>query len=208
MISLGHFLGIWKFLFKTDGNPYRNLVLKQGRSDQTMALLAILPSIASGISQGADAIYRKLLIAQFTDYEERYGCTLLARINDEKKAALICVTVSFMLYTFLIRIAATSPEQISAPLTAALHFDIYHEKPKAGTGSFLDYMIYQNPKFEDPKMAPAFKFGNEIAQIMETMDMAFSFMASQQAILISEITRKILDGLLPNQTVRVCHEII
>ncbi len=189
-------MSLFHFLFKTKVNPYRRLVLKQGRSDQTKALVALLPSVASGISQGADSIYRQLLIEQFKDYEERYGCALLADINDAKQKTLVHVVVSFMLYTFCNSIAQTRPEQIAIPLTSALHFEIYNEKPSAGAGSFLDYMTYQNPNFEDPKMAPAFKFGNEIAQIMETMDMAFSLMASQQAILISEITRKILMGLL------------
>ena len=154
----------------------------------------MLPLIASGILQGADSIYRQLLIEQFKDYEERYGCTLVTHINEVRQKTLVCVVTSFMLYTFYKKIRETSPEQISVPLTSALHFEIYKEKPS--NESFLGYMAYQNPNFEDPKMAPAFKFGNEIAQIMETMDMAFSMMASQQAILISEITRRILDGLM------------
>lgn len=169
-------------------------------------LIALLPNFANGISQGADSIYRRLLIEQFKDYEERYGCTLLAQINDKTEAALVRTVISFMLYTFCNKIAETYPEPISSPLTSALHFEIYKEKPIKGAqcrtghiapaGSFLDYMTYQNPNFEDRRLAPAFKFGNEIAQIMETMDMAFSFMASQQAVLIAEITQRILSGLL------------
>ena len=154
----------------------------------------MLPSIASGITQGADSIYRRLLIAQFRDYEARYGCTFLSEINDEKKSALMRAIASFMLYAFSGGIEERHPKQFSIPLTYALHFEIYNEKP-AGD-SFMDYLAYQNPNFEDTKMAPAFKFGNDIAQIMRTMDSAFSMMASQQAILISEITRKILDGFL------------
>ncbi len=180
-------MGLFQFLFKTGGTT-------PAKAKPSKAFLARLPSLASGISQGADSIYRQLLIEQFKDYEERYGCTLVGQINDAKKSALTRVVVSFMLYTFCNKIVESYPEEPSLPLTSALHFKIYKEKPIAG--SFMDYITYQNPNFEDRKLAPAFKFGNEIAQIMETMDMAFSFMASQQAILIAEITRKILDGLL------------
>ena len=164
----------------------------------------MLPLFAEGVTKGADSIYRQLLIEQFRDYEERYGCALLSRIDGGKKSALVRVVVGLMLYHFWIRIAESHSTLVSIPLTSALHFEIYHEKPspKAGNSlseSFLDYMNYQNPHFEDPKMAPAFKFGNDIAEIMETLNISFSFMASQQAILISEITRKILDGLLLNK---------
>jgi len=190
---------LFQFLFRTDANPYHRLVLKESKSDEaTKALLAGLSGLAFGFSQGADAIYRQLLIEQFKDYEQRYGCTLLAHIDIVKQACLVRAVRSFMLYTFCHQIAESGKEQTAIPLTSALYFEIYKEKPAQGRGDFLDYIMYQNPHFEDRNMAPAFKFGNEIAQIMETMDMAFSMMASQQAILIAEITRRILNGLIKN----------
>jgi hypothetical protein len=192
-------MGLFQFLFKTKANPYNRLALKQSKSAETKALLAMLPSLVTGFTQGADSIYRRLLIEQFKDYEQRYGCALLHQINDEKKFALVRVVSSFMLYTFCKKIAETHPSPVALPLTCALHFEIYKEKPINGVspvGSFMNYITYQNPNFEDRKLAPAFLFGNEVAQIMETMDMAFSFMASQQAILISEITQKILTELM------------
>lgn len=187
-------MNLFQFLFTTEGNPYHRLVLKQGKGAETKALLTMLPILATGFTQGAEAIYSRLLIEQFRDYEERYGCALLAQINDAKKEVLVRTVISFMLYTFCNKIEELYPKGHCLNLTAALHFEIYKKKPCPG--SFMDYLTYQNPNFEDRRLAPAFKFGNEIAQIMATMDMAFSCMASQQAILISEITQKILDGLM------------
>ncbi len=191
-------LSFFQFFFKTERNPYHRLVLKQDKSAETKALLTMLPSLATGFTQGADSIYSRLLIEQFKDYEERYGCALLSQINDAKKVVLVRTIINFMLYTFYHKIAETYPKELSVSLSAALHFEIWGNSPGElpASVSFIDYLTYQNPNFEDRKLAPAFKFGNEIAQIMATMDMAFSCMASQQAILISEITRKIIEGLM------------
>jgi hypothetical protein len=187
-------LGFFSFLSAQNKNPYIRQVLKKSKALETKELIARLPSIANAIAQGADAIYHKLLYAQFQDYEQRYDCSIVTLIDEDKKAELIRLITGFMLYTFYNRENEQSRDAPSVPLTYALHFEIYKNEPKGE--SFLDYLTYQNPNFEDPKMAPAFKFGNEMAQRMRTMDTAFLFMASQQSVLIAEITQKILNGLL------------
>lgn len=181
-------------IFSSNPNPYIRLVLKQRNDSHTEEIIEKLPQIANAISQGANAIYLKLIYPQFQDYEARYECVIVAQIDDGKKTEIIRVIISFMVYTFYNRMNVHD-SAASVPFTHALHFEIYKNKPEAG--SFADYLTYQNPNFEDPKMAPSFKFGNEIAQIMATMDMAFLFMASQQAVLVAEITQKILDGMIP-----------
>ncbi|MEK7748380.1 MAG: hypothetical protein AAB300_04835 [Nitrospirota bacterium] len=178
-------------VFSKNTNPYIRKVLKQGKSVAIQEIIEKLPSLANAMIQGSDAIYSKLLYPQFQDYEMRYGCAIVAQIDEKKKLEIVRAGTAFMLYTFYSRVN-NDLGLVSVPLTYALHFEIYKEEPKAG--SFVDYLTYQNPHFEDPKMAPSFKFGNEIAQILATMDMAFLFMASQQAVLISEITKNIITG--------------
>ncbi|MFQ5781267.1 MAG: hypothetical protein ACE5HN_10860, partial [Nitrospiria bacterium] len=84
-------------------------------------------------------------------------------------------------------------------LTDALHFEIYRMLPSKN--SFIEYLTYENPNFEDPDMAPAFKFGNDIADIFEIQDFSFSLMISQQSPLITEIFKKIIRLILFNEPI-------
>ena len=100
--------GFLRFLSK-DKNPYIRSVFKKSNDPKIKEIVEILPSIANAISQGAEAIYLKLLCAQFKDYEERYGCSLLAQINESKKTDIVQTVTGFMLYTFCNKIEAIYP---------------------------------------------------------------------------------------------------
>ena len=167
-------------------------MLKQGPNPYVVAL----PQIAKNFTQSAELIYERIFRGQLADYEERYGDHLLARINEEKKGRLIQTMTHFMLYTFFCKIEEEGGA-VASPLTHALHYELYKTGP-ANDASFLAYVTYQNNNFEEKRLAAAFKFGNDIANIMETADRPFSFMGSQQAMIISEITRRVLADTLTN----------
>ena len=177
---------------------------KACRSPITKQILLALPKIAELFHEAALSIYSKVLLGQFKDYEERYGSTLLATIDDHKKAALIQTITDYMLYAFFRQIESICPEQeIALPMTYALCADGGSRRgggdQRSGEG-FIGYLMYQNPNFEEPRMAVAFKFGEDVAQIMETADRPFSFMAAQQAMIISEITKRLIEDILASSS--------
>jgi hypothetical protein len=173
---------------------YLRAVLKQGPDPR----VAALPQISKNFIQSAELIYERILRGQFSDYEERYGGGLLAKINEEKKGQLIHGVTNFMLYAFFCKIEEEG-SVVASPLTHALHFEIYKTVP-TNDSSFLTYVTYQNHNFEEKRLAAAFKFGNDISNIMETADRPFSFMGSQQAMIISEVTRRVLADTLTNNS--------
>lgn len=153
-------------------------------------IISSLPKVAEAIRQGGDYLYEKTLKDQIEDYDRRFGSNVSAQIDDEKKGALTRKLVSLMLVSFFNELSELYPESpVPSSLTDALHFEIYRALPSQN--SFIDYLTYQNPNFEDPRMAPAFKFGNDVAEILKTLDLSFCFMASQQSTVILDISRRL-----------------
>ncbi len=165
---------------------------------ETNQLADKLPQIAAIFRDASVSIYNKVLLPQFQDYEERYGPGLVSQINDKKRAALIATIQGYMLHTFFRLVEERYPEQkIALPMTHFIGEEI--DTHKAGGVLFLDYVNYQNPNFEEVRMASAFKFGNDIGKIVGTVDRPFTFMASQQAMIVSEITKKLLNEMGPDE---------
>ncbi len=180
-------------------NPYLRSALKAIRDPNARAAFsAQLPRITETFQQAADVVYHRVILEQFRDYEARYDSHIVDKINEAKRAALMRAIISFMLYAFfrqregvLSGPSASDSSEASLRMTYALHFEIYKAKP--AEKSFIDYLTYRNPNFEDAALAPAFKFGNDLSDIIGIADLPFSFMASQQAMILSEITRKLLE---------------
>lgn len=163
-------------------------------------IISLLPQTADAIRQGGDYLYEKVLRDQILVYDTRFGSSVSAQIDDSKKNALTRKVVSLMLVSFFNELSGLYPDSpIPSSLTDALHFELYQALP--AKESFVDYLTYRNPNFEDPRMAPAFKFGNDVAEILETLDLSFSIMVSQQSPLIADISRKLVRLVLFNEPI-------
>lgn len=153
--------------------------------------MTLLPKMGETIRQGADYLYLKVLQEQIRDYDVRFGSKVVDQIDEPKKSAILRKLTGLMLVTFFNELSEQYPDStLPSALTDALHYEIYRALP--AKDSFIDYLTYRNPNFEDPRLAPAFKFGNDIAEIVQTLDLSFSFMISQQSTIISEISRKLI----------------
>jgi hypothetical protein len=153
-------------------------------------MILLLPKMGETIRQGADYLFIKVLQEQIRNYDIRFGSRVADQIDDPKRSAISRKLTGLMLVTFFNELSEQYPDSpIPSALTDAVHYEIYQALPSKD--SFIDYLTYRNPNFEDPRLAPAFKFGNDIAEIMRTLDLSFSFMISQQTTIISEISRKL-----------------
>ena len=163
-------------------------------------IISLLPKMAEAIQQGGAYLYEKVLKDQIEVYDTRFGSNVSAQIDDSKKAVLTRKLTCLMLVSFFNELSEIYPDSpFPSSLTDALHFEIYQTLP--GKESFIDYLTYQNPNFEDPRMAPAFKFGNDVAEILETLDLSFSIMVSQQSSLIRDISKKLTRLVLFNEPI-------
>jgi hypothetical protein len=183
-------------------NPaIKSLQRSHGKLDQKAEeMITLLPKMGETIRQGADYLFLKVIQEQIRDYDTRFGSNVVEQIDDLKKSAILRKLTSLMLVTFFNEISERYPDSpIPSALTDALHYEIYQALPSQE--SFIDYLTYRNPNFEDPRLAPAFKFGNDIAEIMQTLDLSFSFMISQQSTIISEISRKLIRLVLSNEPI-------
>ncbi|TAJ98765.1 MAG: hypothetical protein EPO39_17405 [Candidatus Manganitrophaceae bacterium] len=177
----------------TTQNPaIKSLYRSQGKVDQKAEeIITLLPKLGETIRQGADYLYIKVLQEQIRGYDIRFGSKVVDQIDDSKKSAVLHKLTSLMLVAFFNEISEQYPDSpIASALTDALHYEVYRSLPSKD--SFIDYLTYRNPNFEDPRLAPAFKFGNDVAEILQTLDLSFSFMVSQQSTIISEISRKLI----------------
>ena len=167
---------------------------------RTERLIVALPQMAEAARQGGDYLYREVLHDLIRNYDLRFGSDVLSLIDDSKKAALIRKLTSLALAQFFKELAELYPDTaVPSLLTDALHFEIYGALPSQD--SFIDYLSYRNANFEDPKAAPAFKFGNDVAEILETLDLSFSFMVSQQYMIVREVSRKLIRFVLFNEPI-------
>lgn len=167
-------------------------------------ILSLLPKMGEAIRQGGDYLYVKVLKDQIEVYDTRFGSNVSAQIDESKKSALTRKVISLMLVSFFNELSDLYPDSpFPSSLTDALHFEIYQTLP--AKESFIDFLTYRNPNFEDPRMAPAFKFGNDVAEILETLDLSFSIMVSQQSPLISDISRKLVRLVLFDEPIEAAH---
>lgn len=183
-------------------NPaIKSLHRSQGKLDpKAEEIITRLPQMGGTIQQGAEYLYVKVLQEQIRNYDARFGSKVLDQIDDPKKSAILRKLTGLMLVTFFNELSEHYPDSpIPSALTDALHYEIYQVLPSKD--SFIDYLTYRNPNFEDPRLAPAFKFGNDIAEIMQTLDLSFSFMVSQQSTIIAEISRKLIRLVLFNEPI-------
>jgi len=180
-------------------NPAVAQLYRQHKSlDQKASeIVTGLPDFTKAIISGGDYIYQRIVAAQIKEYDLHYGSAVIHQIEIDptKEDAMIRKIIGFMLFLFYRELALLYPDaSLPLSLSSALHFEIYQSMP--AYDSFLDYLNYHNPNFEDPAFAPAFKFGNDIAQITGVRDISFSFAISQQISLIGDISRKIIRWML------------
>lgn len=176
---------------------YRTIKQSDPRTEE---IVSLLPKMGEAIGQGADYLYHKVITEQIRAYDDRFGSSVLTEIDEGKKTAIRQKLIGFMLLTFFKELSERHPDSpIPSALTDGLHYEIYRDLPSKG--SFVDYVTYQNPNFEDPRLAPSFKFGNDIAEITRTLDLSFSFAIAQQSPLISEVSRKLIRWVLFNEPI-------
>ncbi len=181
--------------------PSRNRPLAAARryrtvlDERTPGLLLKLPRLAQTLSEGRDYLHRRVLYDQVLEYDRRCGTQVAAAVVGEKREPLLRELTGFMLTAFhdeLWAIYSDVPDAPDAPLplllTDALYFEIYRGLPPISS----DYVRYRNPDLEDPKTAPAFKWGQSVAGILGTLDIPFSLMMSQQCPLILAVSRKLV----------------
>jgi len=167
---------------------YRKVKTADSRTEE---FISLLPKLAAAMEEGRDYLYRKVLEAQIIDFDEHYGSHVFEKINDTKKTALLNKLTGFMLISYFNELSELYPDtELPSSLTDALHFEIYGALPSKD--SFAAYLTYKNPNFDDASMAPAFKFGNDVADILETYELSFPLMISQQSPLIRQISKKII----------------
>lgn len=176
---------------------YRTRVKVDSRGEE---IIRRLPQLGETIRQGAEYLFHKVVEEQIGQYDARFGSSISQQIDDPKRSAILQKLTAFMLLSFFNELSELYPDSpLPSGLTDALHYEIYQALP--AKGSFIDYLTYQNPNFEDPRLAPAFKFGNDLAEIMQTLDLSFSFMVSQQSPVISEVSRKLIRLVLFDEPV-------
>ncbi|NKE69937.1 hypothetical protein [Candidatus Manganitrophus noduliformans] len=181
------------FQRKPTANPaVKSLRRNQGTLDPKIEeIITLLPKMGETVRQGADYLFMKVLQEQIRNYDARFGSKVVDQIDDSKKSAILRKLTGLMLVALFNELSEQYPDSpIPSALTDAVHYEIYRALPSKD--SFIDYLTYRNPNFEDPRLAPAFKFGNDIAEIMQTLDLSFSFTISQQTMIISDISRKLI----------------
>ncbi|MFQ5588029.1 MAG: hypothetical protein ACE5F7_04245 [Nitrospiria bacterium] len=174
-------------------NPALNTLYRsEGAFDADVGKMAdLLPKLSETYEEGGAYLLHKTLLSQFEEYDAQYGRSLSEEMNEEKSARMLRKVTSLMLVSFFRELSSIYPEgPYPGALTDALHYEMYGVLP--AEDSFVDYLRYQNPNFEDARMAPAYKFGNDIAEILAIPDLSFSFMAAQQAAVISDISKRLM----------------
>ncbi len=167
---------------------------------RTEEFVSLLPKLAAAIEEGRDYLYRKVLEAQIKDFDAHYGRHVFEKIDDTKKTAILHKLTAFMLVSYFNELTDLyNDTALPSSLTDALHFEIYEAMPSKN--SFVDFLTYKNPNFDDASMAPAFKLGNDVAEILETFDFSFPLIISQQAPLIRQISKKIIRLVLFNEPI-------
>jgi hypothetical protein len=159
--------------------------------------VAALPRLADLLLEGRDYLYEKVILAAADDYDVRAQSGIAKQIDPTKEQALRDELAAIMLFAFHEEYAQLDPQrpEWAMGLTRALHGEMATRARRPVCSPFesgaMTYLSYRNPHFEDPKVAYAFRFGQRIAQIMETLDTPFSLMMAQQAKVCTDIARRL-----------------
>ncbi len=189
-------MGLFKNIFqkKRHANPAINRLYHSLDSfdPKIEAMIPLLPKLAQTYEEGGTYLLHKTLLSQFKEYDVEYGHTLSEELNEKKSEDMLRKVISLMLVSFFRELSSLFPEgPYPSAMTDALHYEIYHALP-GSEDSFVEFLLYKNPKFEDVRMAPAYKFGNDISEILSIPDLTFSFMVAQQVAVISDISRRLM----------------
>ncbi len=158
-------------------------------------IIPLLPKLAEIYHEGGIYLLHKTLLEQFKEYDDQYDSNLSKEMTEEKSAQMLRKITSLMLMTFFKELSRILPDgPYPSGLTDALHYEIYGVLPS--DDSFVTYLTYENPNVEDSNLAPAFKFGEDIAQIVAMPDLSFSFLAAQQVAVISDISGRLTRWVL------------
>ncbi len=185
----------FKNLFKRQHYPnpaINTLFYTVGQFDDTVEeMVSLLPKLAETYQEGGTYLLHKTLLSQFEEYDVQYGQDLSIQIDEEKSERMLRKIMSLMLVSFFRALSSHFPDgPYPSALSDALHYEIYQSLPDED--SFVDYLTYENRNFEDSRMAPAYKFGNDIAEILSIPDLSFSFMVAQQVAVISDISNRLM----------------
>ncbi|MFQ5543004.1 MAG: hypothetical protein ACE5FY_01480 [Nitrospiria bacterium] len=180
------------FKKKTHPNPAVDLLYHQFQTldPESEQVVSKLPDLAKAFREGGDYLLQKAILDSIQDYDDRFDSAVLAQVSGLKKTRMLRRLISLMLVSFFGEVEAFVKNSEKALFLAkALHFELYQALPLKEC--FMDYLAYQNPHFDNPKMAPAYKFGTDISAIAETPDLSFSFLISQQTMVIDDISKKL-----------------
>lgn len=190
-------MGFWQRLFQKTGTASRNPAIDQihryfKRLDARQAeAVRRIPRLAGTLRQGADYICERVLIDFFKEYDERFQSGILAEMTDAKRFKVTEGLLHFMMLQVFSDLAAhVRDRNLAGLLSDAVHFEIFGELPRE-QGSFVEYLKYENPNFEDPSAAPIYKFGHDMAACIGFTDMNFPTMVAQQSFLVVELTKKL-----------------
>lgn len=190
------------FKKKRHPNPVINDLYKKGAviNKEVEKIVLELPNLAEAIRQGRQSLLQKSLLDQISEYDHQTGRQILKEIDEDKKEAMIGKLTAMMLLSLYDELSSVFKDTaLPSSLTLALHYEIYRALPS--NDGFVEYLDYQNPHFEDPKMAPAHKFANDIAEILSISDQLFYFVIAQQVAVISEVSRKLIRWVLFDEAI-------
>lgn len=182
---------------KKHPNPAINALYRKQKSLDPKAeeIIVLLPKLAKTYKEGGAYLLHKTLLSQFEEYDAQYGVALSKEMTEEKSAQMLDKITSVMLLTCFKALSNVFPDgPYPSALTDALHYEIYGALP--GKDSFVAYLTYKNPNFEDSQMAPAFKFGADISEIVGMSDLSFSFLVAQQVAVISDVSGRLTRWIL------------
>ncbi len=190
---------MWRFSkSKSSNTAVDQLRRHRGQSRaQVSEWIAVLPQMASALKQGRDYLYDRVVCTALRDYDIRAGSQIAHAMGAAQADALREELMAVLLFTFFQEQSKRDVEpSVAWLLTDALHYAVYDRPATAGEG-VCAYRDDQNPHFEDPKIAYAFRFGQRIGQIMETLDLPFSLMMSQHAVCVAQVCKTLMDQVLP-----------
>jgi hypothetical protein len=166
------------------------------------AIVAALPRLADVLLEGRDYLYAKVILAAMDDYDMRAQSAIVSQVDSTKEQALRDELAAIMLFAFHEQGTQLYPQkpEWAMGLTRALHGEMAAHTLRSISAAFeagaMTYLSYRNPHFEDPKVAYAFRFGQRMAQIMETLDTPFSLMMAQQATVTTDTARRLTRWVL------------
>ncbi len=161
-------------------------------------IIFALPDMAMVFRRAEHSLLKKTLLDQIDEYDIRMGSQLSKKIDEMKQEEIRRKISSLTLLSFYNELVEYLGETSTAyTLTDALHYEIYQSLSFGeGFTEYLDYLKVRNPHFDDQKMTPAHKFGNDISQIVSITDPTFYLIIAQQAAVICDSAGKLVRWVL------------